>query len=129
MNKTIIINLLFIAYCAILLIVISSVNTGLSHVIENREPRYTSLKVSSSADYGATVAVKPTIDRSNTHVQQSDVGGVFQRGLNHNGTKLIQHAQHNRWSKIQFAPTNYNEKLQLTVHGFYYQAGQAGTEL
>jgi len=122
-------NILFIAYCVGLVVAISSVNNELKTVIDNREPTYSRLKVSSSADYGVTFRVKPTIDQSRVHIQQSENSGHLQRGLNHDGTKLVQQTQQNRWSKVQFAPTNYTEKLQLTVHQYYYQAGQAGTEL
>jgi hypothetical protein len=129
MSKMLIINTLFIVYCVGLVVAISSVNHELQNRVDNRRVYGGTLQVRSTTDYGASIEVKPTIDQSRGHIQQSENSGHLQRGLNHDGSRLVQQTQHNRWSKVQFVPTNYEEKIQLTVHQYYYQAGQAGTEL
>lgn len=76
MNKAIIINLVFLAYCIGLVIAISSVNTELESAIENRNPSGSSIEVKPARSYEDCLQCAA----GGRNVQNTVDGSYYQQG-------------------------------------------------
>lgn len=100
MNKIIIANVLFIAYCIGLVVALTSVNTELKTAIEAKPRGYTTIKVYEGTGY------------------QREADQYFlQRGLNFEPStgEMVQQTPLNRWTNVQRTRNNYSNPVQKTA--------------